>query len=130
MNPENLTQILSAIKEGWAFLYEIAVKQVNYLVISNMLWLLFFTIFFILAGNLIMKTIKYDDKYFYDNEGYIERYDWLKNDGVWVLWVLVMFAIIFIIISTVCGDYIINYLVNPEYLIYKKVLEMLPVIGQ
>ena len=130
MNPENLTQILSAIKEGWAFLYEIAVKQVNYLVISNMLWLLFFTIFFILAGNLVIKTIKYDDKYFYDNEGYIEKYDWLKNDGVWVLWVLVMFAIIFIIISTVCGDYIINYLVNPEYLIYKKVLEMLPVIGQ
>ncbi|HBY20805.1 MAG TPA: hypothetical protein DEG71_07325 [Clostridiales bacterium] len=130
MNPENLTQILSAIKEGWAFLYEIAVKQVNYLVISNMLWLLFFTIFFILAGNLVIKTIKYDDKCFYDNEGYIEKYDWLKNDGVWVLWVLVMFAIIFIIISTVCGDYIINYLVNPEYLIYKKVLEMLPVIGQ
>ena len=130
MNPENLTQILSAIKEGWAFLYEIAVKQVNYLVISNMLWLLFFTIFFILAGNLVIKTIKYDDRYFYEDEGYIEKYDWLKNDGVWVLWVLVMFAIIFIIISTVCGDYIINYLVNPEYLIYKKVLEMLPVIGQ
>lgn len=130
MSTEILAQLLSVVKDTWNFLYGMATKQVTVEFYCSIFWFMFSFTYIVWLIITSIKYVKYTQIYYSDREPKNTFYEWIEDhvDSGFFMPVSIVTAAILILFGC-CINNIILYLINPEYLIYLKIIEMLPEIS-
>lgn len=140
MNPQTWEELINMVKNSWSFLYQIAEKQLKMWTVSYIIQTIVGILGLIVLFWILRNFLRYvsASKKFYDNhrdyEDYIgpkflnhfaPRDDEIAPIGVigGICWFIIFLVNLFWFYDSLY--YLINIFVNPNYMIFKIILEMI-----